>query len=77
MLTASCDQVLNSAGSSALYGKFRNSASGFLHHLQSAFRPRKHRQERLTEVFSAGKSRFFRCLLTAPRWLLWLRRESL
>lgn len=51
MLSASCDRVVNSAGSSALYGKFRNSDSGFLHHVQSAFRPTKHRDEQLTEVF--------------------------
>lgn len=50
-LTVSCDRVVNSAGSSALYGKFENSDGGFPHHVQSAFRPRKHRGERLTEVF--------------------------
>lgn len=51
MLTASCDRVVNSAGGSALDGKFQNSHSGFLHHVQAAFRPRRRRDERPTEVF--------------------------
>lgn len=69
MLTANADRVVNPAGSSTLYAKFRNSDSGFLHHVQPAFIPVAHTDQRLTELrkFSAGKSSFPRCVLTAQR----------
>lgn len=71
MLTANADRVVNSVSNSTLYTKFRNSDSGFLHHVQPTFIPVRHRDQRLTELrrFSEGKSVFFRCLLTAQRWI--------
>lgn len=58
MLTANADRVVNSVSSSTLYGKFRNSDSGFLH--QPTFILVRHTDRRLTELrrFSEGKSVF-------------------
>lgn len=60
MLSANADRVVNSVSSSTLYVKFRNSDSGFLHHVQPTFILVRHTDQRLTELrrFSEGKSVF-------------------